>query len=63
MKNDGSRVSSTLAWNQWVQEPPRHMCGRRPEGFIAGASGETIGARLAEMAELEAASIAAFDRL
>lgn len=63
VKNDGSRVSSTLAWNQWVQEPPRHMCGRRPEGFVAGASGETIGARLAEMAELEAASIAAFDRL
>ncbi len=65
LNNDGSRVSGTLAWNQWVQEPPRHMCGRRPEGFAPAEvrSATAIGARLAEMAELEAASISAFDRL
>jgi len=61
--NDGSRISGSLAWNQWVQEPPRHMCGRRPEGFAARAVGEDVGGCLAEMAELEAAAIAAFDRL
>jgi hypothetical protein len=64
--NDATRISGTLAFNQFVAEPPRHMCGRRPEGFAAGAAqhdARDVGACLAEMAELEAASIAAFDRL
>jgi hypothetical protein len=53
-----------LEWITWAHEPPRHNCGRRPEG-VALERGEDLspGAVLAEMAALEAASIAAFDRL
>jgi hypothetical protein len=53
-----------LEWITWAHEPPRHACGRRPEGFALERSQDlSAGAVLAEMAALEAASIAAFDRL
>ena len=61
----GAVVSSSLAWNVWQDEPQQHNCGRRPEGFVPSRARATTreGACLAEMAELEAASIAAFGRL
>ncbi len=43
--------------------PPHHNCGRRPEGWIDEPSGDGTGAELAAMAELEAASVPAFERL
>lgn len=62
---DGRVVSESLAWAVWADMPQMHACGRRPEGFVATPTvAETSeGACLAEMAELEAASIGAFDRL
>lgn len=65
LEDDGDVVSSSLAWNVWEDEPEMHNCGRRPEGFVASRADATTreGACLAEMAELEAASIGAFDRL
>lgn len=61
----GDVVSSSLAWNVWQDQPEQHNCGRRPEGFVPSRARATTreGACLAEMAELEAASIAAFGRL
>ncbi|MEM1033900.1 MAG: ferritin-like domain-containing protein, partial [Myxococcota bacterium] len=56
-----------------VPPPRRHTCGRRPEGFTfagpadageeAGGDRREIGAELAAMAALEAASVPAFERL
>jgi hypothetical protein len=69
---DGTIVSSSARWAaQWrvphfppLSEQP--YCGRRPEGLAF--EGEVscvsvVGAALAEMAELEAASVPAFERL
>lgn len=61
---DGAVVTSRLGWAQTVEEPPRHYCGRRPEGFHDAQPNEDApGGRLAEMAELESAAVGAFDRL
>ncbi|MFO0614866.1 MAG: ferritin-like domain-containing protein [Polyangiaceae bacterium] len=65
LEADGTVVSSHLAWNVWQEMPEVHTCGRRPEGFAGrrARSSTQEGAFLAEMAELEAASIGAFERL
>lgn len=63
----GKVVKSTLSWiTVSAEEPPRHYCGRLPEGLqLAGERASTCetGAQLAAMAELEAASVPAFERL
>jgi rubrerythrin len=43
--------------------PPRHMCGRRPEGFVLDDHAVEAGDVLSAMAALEAASVIAFERL
>lgn len=64
LSTDGEVLSSQVSWAESIEEPPRHNCGRRPEGFHdAALQGDGPGGRLAEMAELESASIGAFDRL
>ncbi len=68
VRADGSAAKSTVIWYLSEDEPERrHNCGRRPEGlrFAGRASTDTdeIGAQLAAMAELEAASVPAFERL
>lgn len=55
--------SERFEWQVIDPSPPRHMCGRRPEGAIASRDANDTGARLALMAELEAASVFAFARL
>lgn len=69
---DGTLIASSARWAaQWnvPQYPPlseQPYCGRRPEGlaFDGDAScSSVVGAALAEMAELEAASVPAFERL
>jgi hypothetical protein len=49
----------------WTWQLSCFVIGRRPEGFMAGdnARGGDVGAFLAAMAQLEAASVPAFDRL
>lgn len=63
--DDGRPRRSTLEWRIYPHQFERHNCGRRPEGLvIAGElAGPEIGAELARMAELEAASVPAFERL
>lgn len=67
LRPDGSTVSRSVSWSGSVVTPmPRHNCGRRPDGLsLVGESGDASepGASLAAMAELEAASIPAFERL
>lgn len=72
---DGSVGTSSLAWHTFpLRAQPRHNCGRRPEGMQLAGELELdggracddlhcIGSELAAMAELEAASVPAFDRL
>lgn len=64
---DGKAIKDSLQWFAVESQPePRHNCGRRPEGLRFGnatSSDDEIGAQLAAMAELEAASVPAFDRL
>lgn len=49
------------------EPPPQYNCGRRPEGLCIDVElcpeNDAVGAELARMAELEAASIWAFERL
>ncbi len=65
---DGSILTSATQWRT-VGEPRRpHNCGRRPEGMRIVGRGDAIdhddiGCQLSEMAELEAASVPAFERL
>lgn len=68
VRADGTVTKSVVTWYLAEDEPEmRHACGRRPEGlrFAGRASTDTdeIGAQLAAMAELEAASVPAFERL
>lgn len=67
VRPDGSAGASRVGWAKVETDPePRHNCGRRPEGLvIGGACGDPddVGAQLAAMAELEAASVPAFERL
>jgi hypothetical protein len=64
LRPDGTVADTKLAWiaEQPMQER-RHNCGRRPEGWVDDATADGTGAELAAMAELEAASIPAFERL
>jgi hypothetical protein len=63
---DGTIKSQELS-NQMVEThpEPRHNCGRRPEGMrvTSTLAGDTDACEIARMAELEAASIPAFERL
>jgi len=68
VRADGSAAKSMVTWYLAENEPERpHICGRRPEGLrFAGPAStdpDEIGAQLAAMAELEAASVPAFERL
>lgn len=65
VRRDGSVVTSDVTAHERDPHPyPRHNCGRRPEGFSAGRDSEIgLGAELAAMATLEAASVPAFERL
>ena len=65
---DGKVASSKLTAHGYETDPPgRHACGRRPEGLVFAAAPtagrSSVGAELALMAELEAASVPAFERL
>lgn len=63
---DGTVAKSTLTTFESEREPERrHNCGRRPEALalVGDAPGDDVGGELAAMAELEAASVPAFERL
>lgn len=66
---DGKVTKSKKSWQKHgaLPEERRHNCGRRTDGVtVTGARPDehtAIGAQLAEMAELEAASVPAFARL
>lgn len=64
---DGKVAASHLAALGFEKNPPgRHTCGRQPEGLVLSApstAASSVGAELACMAELEAASVPAFQRL
>jgi hypothetical protein len=63
---DGSLVKQTVSSLDVEKHPEiRHNCGRRPEALelVGAAPGSDVGGELATMAELEAASVPAFDRL
>lgn len=63
----GALISSDLRWRITSAEAPRrHNCGRRPDGLAFEHTSECVSAtaaHLVEMAELEAASVPAFERL
>lgn len=65
LRADGTVVKSELEWTaSGTVDEKRHNCGRRFEGLeLGGVASDDPGAQLAAMAELEAASIPAFDRL
>jgi len=67
VRPDGSAGKSVVGWAKVETTPEeRHNCGRRPEGLHvhgACADPDDVGGQLAAMAELEAASIPAFERL
>ncbi|MDX2089123.1 MAG: hypothetical protein SFX73_14795 [Kofleriaceae bacterium] len=65
LDGDGTVKSSRLAWQLYPHQFERHNWGRRPEGLVVdGAlSGSDVATELARMAELEAASVPAFERL
>lgn len=69
LRPDGKVVASKKTWQKHgtFPEERRHNCGRCTDGVaLAGAPPDdraAIGAQLAEMAELEAASVPAFARL
>lgn len=63
---DGSLVKQTVSSFDVEKHPEvHHNCGRRPEALelVGAAPGSGVGGELATMAELEAASVPAFDRL
>lgn len=65
LSTTGSVVRSAAHVEHQFQEPGRNHCGRRPEGakLSAGASESEAPAALRTMAELEAVSVDAFERL
>jgi len=69
LRPDGTLSTSVLAWEATGSDPePRHNCGRRPAGLqlapaCDAADPEDLGRQLAALAELEAASVPAFERL
>lgn len=67
VRPDGTAATSVVGWAKVEKNPePQHNCGRRPEGLHvhgACADPDDVGAQLAAMAELEAASVPAFERL
>ncbi len=65
IRGDGKVLESKLEWASFGMVNERlHNCGRRFEGLeLAATSCDEPGAQLAAMAELEAASVPAFDRL
>lgn len=65
LRADGRVVKSELEWTAaGTTNEPRHRCGRRFEGLeLEESESDEPGAQLAAMAELEAASVPAFDRL
>jgi hypothetical protein len=62
---DGTKRKATLEWRIYPHQFEHHNCGRRPEGLVVAGelAGTSFGAELARMAELEAASVPAFERL
>ncbi len=65
---DGKVASSKLAAHGFEKNPRgRHNCGRQPEGLALStnrlSANWSVGEELASMAELEAASVPAFERL
>ncbi len=67
VKPDGTAANRVVGWAKVEAEPEQqHPCGRRPEGLHldgACADPDDVGGQLAAMAELEAASVPAFERL
>ncbi|MDQ3366209.1 MAG: hypothetical protein M3680_12350, partial [Myxococcota bacterium] len=69
VRPDGGVAASTVRWVDVATNPERpHNCGRRPEGLYFGEASpapaaDDVGSQLAAMAELEAASVPAFERL
>ncbi len=68
---DGTVAKQDVEWTAFgMVHEPRHNCGRRFEGLVLDDLGRderadrtSVGAELAAMAELEAASVPAFERL
>ena len=64
---DGKVASSRLELHGYEKNPRgRHACGRQPEGLVLDPpvlSATRVGAELALISELEAASVPAFQRL
>ncbi|MDX2089117.1 MAG: hypothetical protein SFX73_14765 [Kofleriaceae bacterium] len=65
LRGDGTVLNTTLAWTLYPHQFERHNCGRRPEGLVVDGAlaGSEVATELAQMAELEAASVPAFERL
>jgi hypothetical protein len=65
IRPDGTIAKSDLSQLRigMLEDEPRHNCGRRFEGLELEGHGDAPGAQLAAMAELEAASVPAFERL
>lgn len=65
IRADGTLAKSDLEWTAFgMVHEMRHNCGRRFEGLeLDETECDAPGAQLAAMAELEAASVPAFDRL
>lgn len=67
LAEDGTFLSTSAVWSTRPKDDENERqpyCGRRPEGFAAApAATRDTGALLAEMSMLEAAAVAAFDRL
>lgn len=65
IREDGTLAKSDLEWTAFgMVNEVRHNCGRRFEGLeLDDTECDEPGAQLAAMAELEAASVPAFDRL
>lgn len=65
IRPDGTIATSNLSQLRvgMLEDEPRHNCGRRFEGLALESRGDEPGAQLAAMAELEAASVPAFERL
>jgi hypothetical protein len=65
IRGDGTLAKRDLEWTAFgIVKEVRHNCGRRFEGLeLDDPDCDDPGAQLAAMAELEAASVPAFDRL
>ena len=65
IRADGTYAKRDLEWTAYgMVNEVRHNCGRRFEGLeLAAPACDDPGAQLAAMAELEAASVPAFERL